>query len=91
MTNKQRESGVDHRENERCWNMLLKGFSLASIATLLILYACSAPNPENDETNTRDKMKSMEQAENNSALDISIPPIDKIVPIRTETATFALG
>jgi len=36
-------------------------------------------------------MKGMEQAEDKAALNISVPPLDKIVPIRTETATFALG
>jgi hypothetical protein len=31
------------------------------------------------------------QAETSSAFGISLPPIDKIVPKKTETATFALG
>ncbi len=61
------------------------------MAILLILYACSATHPENNEIDTRGEMERMEQAETNAALGISIPPIDKIVPIKIETATFALG
>jgi len=62
------------------------------MAILLILYACSATHPENNEIDTRGEMeRRMEQAETNAALGISIPPIDKIVPIKIETATFALG
>lgn len=71
--------------------MLVHGLPLASIAALLILYSCGATNPEDTERNATDKMKSMKQAEENSALEVSIPPIDKIVPDETETATFGFG
>ena len=91
MINKQRGLGVTHKENGRCWNKLLKGLPLASMASLLILYTCSATNSENNKIDTRGEMKIMEQAENSSALEISLPPIDKIVPMKTQTATFALG
>jgi hypothetical protein len=91
MPKNQRESGVNPKENERWRHILLKGLPLASIATLLMLYACSAAHPEKNESNTRDEMKGMEQAENNAASDISTPPLDNIVPLRTETATFAFG
>jgi len=90
MIYKQRTLVGKHKENERRRNRLLKGLPLASMGILLILYACSAANAENNEISTRDEMK-VEQAESKSALDISIPPIDQIVPMRIETATFALG
>lgn len=89
MLNNQGGSGMNHREDEKWWPILSKGLPLVSIAALLIF--CSYANPENNESNTTDGMKGMEQAEDKAALDISIPPLDKIVPIRTETATFALG
>lgn len=82
---------MNHKEKEKWWHSLLKGLPLATIAILLILSAGSAANPENNESNTRSEMKLMEQAQDRAALDISIPPLDKIVPIKTETATFALG
>ncbi|MGM0382058.1 MAG: hypothetical protein ACQEQO_00985 [Thermodesulfobacteriota bacterium] len=89
MINNQGEISV--KKNERWLPMLLKGLPLASIATLLILFFCNSGNPDKNKSNARDEMKVMEQAQDKAALNISIPPLDKIVPIRTETATFALG
>lgn len=89
MINHQGETSV--KKNERWLPMLLKGLPLASIITLLILFFCNSADPDNNESNARDEMKSMEQAEDKAALNISIPPLDKIVPTKIETATFALG
>jgi hypothetical protein len=69
---------------------LLKGSSLASIGTLLIVSICSGAHPAGHEIGTRSTIQ-MEQPEKKSAFDIPLPPIDKIVPHKTETATFALG
>jgi hypothetical protein len=59
--------------------------------TLLIVCVCGIANPVSHEIGTSGAIQMMEQAETSSSSDISIPAIDKITPIRTETATFALG
>jgi len=69
---------------------LLKGSSLVSIVTLLILSICSGAHPADHEIGTRSAVQ-MQQPEKKSAFDIPLPPIDKIAPNKTETATFALG
>jgi hypothetical protein len=51
---------------------------------------CSAALPAGHEISTKRALQ-MEQPEKKSVLNISLPPIDEIVPDKIETATFALG
>jgi peptide-methionine (S)-S-oxide reductase len=79
------------QEKEKWMPMLRKGIRLAFVTALLILCVCSSANPGSTDGNTRYEIKVMEHAGDKAAPGISIPPLDKIVPTKTETATFSLG
>ncbi len=56
------------------------------ILTGLFIVGC---NPQEDMTTNQEKEDNMNN--NDGALETTIPPIDKQIPMNIETATFALG
>jgi len=61
------------------WKIALVGLSVLAISLLAVyLYQ-------------KEKGKPMDIGKRSSVLHMQIPPIDKAVPARIETATFALG
>lgn len=63
----------------RTWRIALVGLSVLSIS-LLVVYLYQ-----------KEKRKPMDIGRESSVLHAHIPPIDKALPVKVETATFALG
>ncbi len=56
----------------------------ALIGFVILTYACEKRTPTNER-------QIMEATQKISVTNVAIPPIDRSVPLKTETATFALG
>jgi len=68
----------------------LKGSSVASILTLVLVSICSVSHAADHETAAKG-IRPMEQPANDSGGDMPLPPLDRNAPKKTKTATFALG
>jgi hypothetical protein len=85
MTKQQRRSGMDTQDhpNFRRW-FFLKGMIFIVLGFVLFLHAC-------DNIKTSKEGETMAMTKMNPMPSVAIPPIDASAPIKTETATFALG
>ena len=61
-------------------------FGVISVVTGLVI-SLQAPDP----TKATKERETMERTGGNSTPNAAIPPIDRSAPVKTETATFALG
>ena len=75
--------GVQDPFNLRKWTLLTEAISIV-IGVSLFLYAC-------DNLEATKERETMEVTKTNSIPNYAIPPIDRSAPLKTETATFALG
>jgi hypothetical protein len=69
----------------------LRDLSLVFFTTLLIVFMCRVAHPASHDMDTQGAVHMTKLAQETSAVDRALPPIDQIVPNNTETATFALG
>jgi hypothetical protein len=65
------------------WIFLTEAMSIL-LGFGIFLHAC-------DRVETKKERQAMEVAQTNSMGDVAVPPIDRSAPLKTETATFALG
>jgi hypothetical protein len=68
---------------------MLMGITLASIGSLLLMFGCSELTESAKEQNTM--MMTDNTTVSKTDKTYTIPPIDAVAPVETETATFALG